>query len=59
MSEPVAGGCLCGEVRYEVEPPFLRAGHCRRTRSRKHSGGSVCTQARVLRERFRLISVAE
>ena len=59
MSQPIAGGCLCGEVRYEVDPPFLRAGHCHCARCRKHSGAAVCTQARVLQEQFRLISGAE
>ena len=59
MSRPIAGGCLCGEVRYEVDPPFLRAGHCHCVRCRKHSGAAVCTQARVLQEQFRLISGAE
>lgn len=59
MSEPIRGGCLCGEVRYEVDPPFLRAGHCHCSRCRKHSGAGTCTQARVLREQFRLITGSE
>ena len=59
MSQPIAGGCLCGEVRYEVDPPFLRAGHCHCARCRKHSGAAVGTQARVARRQFRLISGAE
>ena len=59
MSELVTGGCLCGAVRFEVDGPFLRAGHCHCSRCRKHSGAAVCTQARVLREHFRLRSGAE
>ncbi len=59
MTQTITGSCLCGEVRYEVEPPFLRAGHCHCGRCRKHSGAAVCTQARVLQERFHLISGAE
>ncbi len=50
-----SGGCLCGLVRFEVEPPFLRANHCHCSRCRKHSGASGCVQARVVRERFRLL----
>ena len=55
----VSGGCLCGRVRYEVTGPFLRAGHCHCSRCRRHSGTAVCTQGRVLREHFRLLSGAE
>jgi len=51
----VRGSCLCGGVRFQVRPPFLRAGHCHCSRCRKHSGTAVCTQARVPRERFELL----
>ena len=51
----LTGGCLCGSVRYEVDGPFLRAGHCHCSRCRKPSGAAVCTQGRVLREQFRLL----
>jgi hypothetical protein len=51
----VRGSCLCGAVRFEVEPPFLRAGHCHCQRCRKHSGSAVCTQVRVLQKQFRLL----
>ena len=53
---PVTGSCLCGAVRFEVSGPFLRASHCHCSRCRKHSGTAVCTQARVRRESFRLLS---
>ena len=55
----MAGGCLCGAVRYEVTGPFLRAGHCHCSRCRKHSGAAVLTQGRVRREDFRLLSGEE
>lgn len=55
-SDVVTGGCLCGGVRFEVDPPFIRANHCHCSRCRRHSGAAVCTQARVLRERFRLLA---
>lgn len=58
-SGTVAGGCLCGAVRFEVDPPFVRAGHCHCSRCRKHSGTFGLTQARVARERFRLLHGAE
>ncbi len=55
----IAGGCLCGAVRYEVGGRFLRAGHCHCSRCRRHSGAMVCTQGRVRREDFRLVSGSE
>jgi hypothetical protein len=58
MSETVTGGCLCGGVRFEVDPPFVRANHCHCSRCRRHSGTAVCTQARVWREQFRLLAGA-
>lgn len=55
----VHGSCLCGGVRFEVELPFLRAGHCHCSRCRKHSGAFGGTQGRVPREQFRLVSGEE
>lgn len=55
----IRGSCLCGGVRFEVAPPFLRANHCHCDRCRKHSGTAVCTQARVRKEQFRLLQGAE
>ncbi|HKQ62665.1 MAG TPA: GFA family protein, partial [Candidatus Polarisedimenticolaceae bacterium] len=58
MAEPIRGSCLCGAVRFEVDPPFLRAGHCHCSRCRKHGGTAQLTQGRVPRERFRLLAGA-
>jgi hypothetical protein len=55
VTKKIGGSCLCGGVRFEVEPPFIRAGHCHCERCRKHSGTAVCTQARVRKEQFRLL----
>jgi hypothetical protein len=54
----ITGGCLCGGVRYEVRGPFLRASHCHCSRCRRHSGTAVCTQGRVRRQDFHLLSGA-
>jgi hypothetical protein len=59
MGEIVRGSCLCGGVRFEVEPPFRRANYCHCSRCRKHSGGATLVQGRVARERFRLLAGAE
>jgi hypothetical protein len=53
---PVAGGCLCGAVRYEITAPFRRANYCHCSRCRKHSGAAAGVQGRVPREGFRLVS---
>jgi hypothetical protein len=55
----LTGGCLCGGVRYEIRGPFLRAGHCHCSRCRRHSGAAVCTQGRLRREDFSLVSGAD
>ena len=59
MNKLIRGSCLCGGVRFEVDPPFLQASHCHCERCRKHSGTAVCTQARVRREQFRLLQGEE
>jgi hypothetical protein len=55
----VRGSCLCGGVRFEVEPPFRRANYCHCSRCRKHSGSGALVQGRVPRERFRLLAGEE
>jgi hypothetical protein len=55
----LAGSCLCGGVRFEVEPPFRRANHCHCLLCRKHSGTFGLTQGRVPRERFHLLGGEE
>ncbi len=41
MSKSIRGSCLCGGVRFEVDPPFIQASHCHCERCRKHSGTAV------------------
>ena len=55
----VRGGCLCGAIRFEADPPFRSANHCHCSRCRRHSGASGCVQAQIPRERFRLLSGQE
>ena len=59
MPDTVRGSCLCGGVRFEVEPPFIRANHWHCSRCRKHSGTTGCTQTRVWKEQFRLLQGRE
>ena len=55
----IQGSCLCGGVRFEVEPPFIRAGHCHCSRCRKHSGTFGETQARVRSKQLRVLAGEE
>jgi hypothetical protein len=59
MSKIIRGSCLCGGVRFEVDPPFIQASHCHCERCRKNSGTAMLTQTRVRREQFRLLRGSE
>ncbi|MBK6616713.1 GFA family protein [Ottowia sp.] len=50
----VKGSCLCGEVQYEVDAPFLYAGYCHCSECRKFSGSPFSAIGGVQREAFRL-----
>ncbi len=49
----VRGSCLCGDVVFEVDAPFQRAGHCHCSMCRKHHGTAftsfVVTEAEGIR----------
>lgn len=55
MTQPaVSGGCLCGAVRFEVEPPTLFCAHCHCSMCRRNHGAAFVTWFGVARERLRL-----
>jgi hypothetical protein len=56
---PLGGGCLCGEVRFEVTAPFTTSGYCHCTHCQRRTGTAVSVNARVPRHGFRLLSGAE
>jgi len=44
MSEsPVYGACLCGSVRFQVQPPTLFCGHCHCTMCQRNHGAAYVT----------------
>jgi hypothetical protein len=45
--EVLRGSCLCGEVRFEVTPPFARFAWCHCSRCRKATGSERATNAYV------------
>ena len=52
MSErELAGGCLCGAIKYTVHGPFLRFLHCHCARCRKVTGSAHATNLFVVRRR--------
>jgi hypothetical protein len=54
MSESnLQGSCLCGTVRFEVDPPFQRMAHCHCSRCRKGTGTGHATNLTVEPSQFR------
>jgi len=43
MASPLAGGCLCGAIRYTISAPVtaLRACHCKNCQKASGAGGTV------------------
>ena len=62
-SEPavgcVAGGCLCGSVRFSVELPPRWVAHCHCSRCRRAHGAGFVTWVGIEQDRFRLLEGAE
>jgi hypothetical protein len=48
------GGCLCGGVRFEVEPPTKWCAHCHCSLCRRAHGAGFVTWFGVARDQFRL-----
>jgi hypothetical protein len=44
---PLTGGCLCGGVRFEVDPPPARASYCHCTRCQRRTGTGAGASAWV------------
>ena len=54
-----AGRCLCGNVRFELEPAFLWLSHCHCSMCRKHHGALFGTTLGLKREAIRWTAGAE
>ena len=57
-SERVAGACLCGAVRFEIELPTLFCAHCHCSMCRRAHGAGFVTWCGVPRARFHLLAGA-
>jgi hypothetical protein len=51
---PLRGGCLCGEVRFEVTAEPTSVGYCHCTRCQRRTGTAASAQARVAPGSFRI-----
>ncbi|MGZ4381993.1 MAG: GFA family protein [Gaiellaceae bacterium] len=56
---PLAGGCLCGGVRFEVTEPPVSASYCHCTRCRRRSGTAASVQARLAPGSLRIVAGEE
>ncbi len=56
---PLQGGCLCGDVRFEITAPFASAAYCHCTHCQRRTGTGSSANGRVPQEGFRLLSGEE
>ncbi len=55
-TESISGSCLCGEVRFEVDPPFEGFRYCHCSRCRKASGSAHAANVFVAASQFRWLA---
>jgi hypothetical protein len=48
----IRGSCLCGQVKFELTPPFLFFQYCHCSRCRKISGSAHAANIFVVKEQF-------
>lgn len=53
--DPLQGGCLCGDVRFEVTAPFSTSGYCHCTHCQRRTGTASSVSARVPQAGFRFL----
>ena len=56
---PLQGGCLCGDVRFEITAPFISASYCHCTHCQRRTGTGSSANGRVPQEGFRLLQGEE
>jgi len=55
----IRGGCLCGDVRFEITGPLTGASHCHCSMCRKAHGAAFGTYAAARAADFRIVSGAD
>lgn len=56
---PLAGGCLCGGVRFELDAPLESASYCHCTRCQRRTGTAASAQARIAPGSLRIVQGEE
>jgi hypothetical protein len=56
---PLAGGCMCGAVRFELSEPLLGALYCHCKRCQRRTGTGVSTTALTAPGSYRTVAGAE
>jgi hypothetical protein len=51
----LTGGCLCGEIRFELTEPARDAGYCHCTRCQRRTGAAASAQARIEGRTLRIL----
>jgi hypothetical protein len=59
VTEPIAGSCLCGAVRFEVTEPFITVSACHCTSCKKISGGTGTVSGRARSDWIRILAGEE
>ena len=57
--KPLQGGCLCGDVRFEITAPLISAGYCHCTHCQRRTGTGSSANGRVPQAGFRLLQGEE
>lgn len=55
-TDALTGSCLCGEVRFEIKPPFAKFAHCHCRRCRKATGAAHSTNIYLTPAQFSWVS---
>ena len=50
----LTGGCVCGQVRYEVTEPFVSSNYCHCTRCQRRTGTGASANAKTADDSFRI-----
>ena len=53
---PLTGGCLCGQVRFEITKPLQFAAYCHCTRCQRRTGTAAAVSARIAPGSLRILS---
>ena len=55
-TETITGSCLCGSIKFEVQPPFAAFRYCHCSRCRKASGSAHAANAFVPQAQFQWLA---